>query len=450
MKKGKRTGKARISQCMIVKNEESNIERALTWGKGIVSEQIVVDTGSTDRTVEIARQMGAAVYEFQWIDDFAAAKNYAISKAKYPWIAFLDADEYFSREDAKKLLGSLDMLDITGTESILTGWVNLDNSGKIMFVGTQRRIFRNLPTLRYEGRIHESLITTDGHLIDTVDMVEELSIFHTGYGTVENSKKEGRNLKIIQAELKDKPDEFDLWGYMGQEYAAMGKWDEAVEAFRKGISLMPEEMKGIYDINTSILFYRLLETEANILNKDEETVMEIYKKAIEGWPEESEYDYSVGRYFVNRKNWKKGEYHLRRALELLERFSNTDKGMALSGEIQKAYELLAICCYNNRNLSECVQLTTVLLRGNPYLMTTLVLLISAFSSDPQTRQKGIEGAREVAGFLGNNFYDFGTLKDRIFVLRAALSASYGELVEVMKEMFSSEELQAVAQALNGG
>ena len=68
----------RLSQCMIVKNEEKNIERALSWGKDIMYEQIVVDTGSTDRTVDIAKQMGAKVYHFEWIDDFAAAKNYAI------------------------------------------------------------------------------------------------------------------------------------------------------------------------------------------------------------------------------------------------------------------------------------------------------------------------------------------------------------------------------------
>ena len=76
----------RISQCMIVKNEEKNIEKALSWGKGIVAEQIVVDTGSTDRTVEIAKAMGAQVYYFQWIDDFAAAKNFAIEKARYEWM----------------------------------------------------------------------------------------------------------------------------------------------------------------------------------------------------------------------------------------------------------------------------------------------------------------------------------------------------------------------------
>ena len=70
----------RLSQCMIVKNEEENIERALSWGKDIMYEQIVVDTGSTDRTVEIAERLGAKVYHFEWIDDFAAAKNYAIEQ----------------------------------------------------------------------------------------------------------------------------------------------------------------------------------------------------------------------------------------------------------------------------------------------------------------------------------------------------------------------------------
>ena len=122
-------GKARISQCMIVKNEEKNIERALSWGKGIVSEQIVVDTGSTDRTVELAKQMGARVYHFEWIDDFAAAKNYAISKARYEWIALLDADEYFLENDARKLLAYIQELQDTDYDIILSSWVHLDNAG---------------------------------------------------------------------------------------------------------------------------------------------------------------------------------------------------------------------------------------------------------------------------------------------------------------------------------
>ena len=82
----------RVSQCMIVKNEEANIERALSWGKGFVWEQIVVDTGSTDQTVDIAKSMGACVYDLEWADDFAAARNFAMSLAKGDWIALLDAE----------------------------------------------------------------------------------------------------------------------------------------------------------------------------------------------------------------------------------------------------------------------------------------------------------------------------------------------------------------------
>ena len=124
----KNRSKARISQCMIVKNEEDKIEKALSWGKGIVSEQIVVDTGSTDRTVEIAEAMGAKIYHFEWIDDFSAARNFAISKAKYEWIAFLDADEYFLEEDARKLLYYVQRLQNNRKyDVILTSWVHLVN-----------------------------------------------------------------------------------------------------------------------------------------------------------------------------------------------------------------------------------------------------------------------------------------------------------------------------------
>ena len=120
--------KIRLSQCMIVKNEEKNIRRALSWGKDILWEQIVVDTGSTDRTAALAKEMGAKVFYFSWIDDFAAAKNFAIDQASGDWIAFLDADEYFSPEDVKKLLPILEELDREGFYAASARWVQVDGS----------------------------------------------------------------------------------------------------------------------------------------------------------------------------------------------------------------------------------------------------------------------------------------------------------------------------------
>lgn len=161
--------KMKLSQCMIVKNEEKNIERALSWGKGIVCEQIVVDTGSTDRTVEIAKEMGAKVFEFTWINDFAAAKNFAISKAMGDWIAFLDADEYFLEKDAKRLPKILELLERKSffkngkkgkANVIKTDWVQLNEKGDIFGVPEQIRIFRNKSYIRYYGAIHEQIATT--------------------------------------------------------------------------------------------------------------------------------------------------------------------------------------------------------------------------------------------------------------------------------------------------
>ena len=152
----KNTGQIRISQCMIVKNEEKNIERALSWGKGIVSEQIVVDTGSTDHTVEIAEKIGATVYYFPWVNDFSAAKNFAINKAKYEWIAFLDADEYFSMQEAKKLLPLLKKLQGTSYDGMVTRLINLEDNGNVSTMDAPLRIFRTCPGLRYQGRVPES------------------------------------------------------------------------------------------------------------------------------------------------------------------------------------------------------------------------------------------------------------------------------------------------------
>ena len=93
----------KLSACVITKNEEENIGTWLTSMKKIADEMIVVDTGSTDRTVEMAKEAGARVFHHAWQNDFAAAKNCALEKAKGDWILFLDADEYFSPQTIAKV-----------------------------------------------------------------------------------------------------------------------------------------------------------------------------------------------------------------------------------------------------------------------------------------------------------------------------------------------------------
>lgn len=439
--------RGKISQCMIVKNEEKNIERALSWGKGIVSEQIVVDTGSTDRTVEIARQMGAQVYHFEWIEDFAAAKNYAISKANCEWIAFLDADEYFNEEDAKKVLYYVEQLR-DSYDSIISAWVQLNNQGEVMTVNSQIRVFRNTPLLRYRGRIHEYLTMTDGSTNRCVNAVEELFIFHTGYGVMEDKEKKasGRNLRLIQAELKDHPDDWRMWSYLGNEYSEPEEVDKAEEAYRKAIALMPEELDEI-DSRSSDAYCRLLDILAFRKKAEEAEVWRIYEEAVQRRPKDADFDYIIGRYCAGHGDYPKAIEHLQRAFALLETHGNMERSSILSGDIQKAYELLAVCYFNSNELAQCVQITTMLLKDHPYLMSTAMLYLSAFRKDPGTAARGEEGALEVLEFMGRSFYDLSTLKDRIFVLRAAMDAGYQSLVAVIRRMFTPEELAAVDQSL---
>jgi len=207
----------RLSQCMIVKNEEKNIARALGWGKNVAFEQIVVDTGSTDKTVEIAEGMGAKVFQFKWIDDFAAAKNHAIEQATGNWIAFLDADEYFSPIDAKKLIVFLKRIETNPEHrerylALDSSIVNLDDDGKPASVFSQQRVFRNLPSVRYSGRIHEQLSIS----AESVVRVDEIRIVHTGY--TETAKKESnkakRNTEMLREELARKPDDLLIKLYL--------------------------------------------------------------------------------------------------------------------------------------------------------------------------------------------------------------------------------------------
>jgi len=213
---------------MIVKNEEKNIEKALGWAKTIAYEQIVVDTGSTDGTVELAEKLGAKVYHFKWINDFGAAKNYAIEQATGNWIAFLDADEYFSPEDTNKLITKLidieENPDTQGNTTVLRmPWVQLNDQGEIFAIYKQSRIFRNMKEIRYKGKIHEAL-TGRGDIV----FVDDISIMHTGYASnaFEETSKLERNIELLRVELKENPNDIGIKAYLADSLNNKARLDD--------------------------------------------------------------------------------------------------------------------------------------------------------------------------------------------------------------------------------
>lgn len=223
----------KISACMIAKNEEKVIARCIESYRMAVDEIIVVDTGSTDQTVAIAQSLGAKVFHFQWIDDFAAAKNYALSKAKGDWIIFLDADEYFANGTGSNIRPFLRKLD-KAYRIVVCRMLNLDeDSGQAGSELTHMRIFKNDKQLRYINPIHEVLHYRGQNMQAYLAERDELFIHHTGYSENINLDKAKRNLALLLKQLAgDKEAKPEYYYYLADSYFNLAEWDKAIHYIR--------------------------------------------------------------------------------------------------------------------------------------------------------------------------------------------------------------------------
>lgn len=221
----------RISACYIVKNEAENLKRSISSIRGQVDEIVVVDTGSTDRTVAIASGLGANIYDFVWQDDFASARNYALSKATGDWILLLDADEYFSADTSCNMRKVIGVYGESSCNGLLVKMDNIDAaSGELLDSFYQLRLVKRQPGLAYQGRIHEELLR-DGKSLDNLYKVSPdlLRIVHTGYSREISKAKAERNLQILRADIADGRPEQELYRYLCDCYDGLGEQRKALE-----------------------------------------------------------------------------------------------------------------------------------------------------------------------------------------------------------------------------
>ncbi len=318
----------KISACVIVKNEEHNIENWLKNIKSIVNEMIVVDTGSEDKTMEIAKANGAAVYEFPWQNSFSAAKNYALRKAVGDWIVFLDADEYFSKDAQKKLRKTLEKVhkykNLIAVDSPLHN-IDMDNNNHVISTTTQTRIFRNRPDLGYRGRIHESLAFPKGQwqILDS-----DLTIFHTGYSTSLTEKKNRRNLELLLEDIKaaggEKPEHYT---YLSTTYLNLKEYDKAIHYANLAI-----ETKTGGLIQAYVKQYRILLKAERGRNASDETLQKIVDRALADIPGFPDFLWEDAQLAVRRKDFAHVEENVLRILEKLKdpNFSKIYESTALS------------------------------------------------------------------------------------------------------------------------
>ncbi len=223
---------ARLSLCMIVRNESKNLPACLESVRRAMDEIVVVDTGSTDDTISVARRLGAKVFVFPWVDDFSAARNESIRRATGDYILWLDADDRMDENEVQKLLALKKTLPLQKDRAyylIVNNQSPLDGETRFHHM----RIFPRISGAYFEGRVHEQIFHRLNRL-GIASVQTDIVIRHTGYHDIEAvQKKSERNLQIILKELETEPDH-PLFNFnAARTLAAMGRIGEAIAYMEK-------------------------------------------------------------------------------------------------------------------------------------------------------------------------------------------------------------------------
>lgn len=232
-----------LSLAMIVKDEEEMLPRCLAAVKDAVDEIIVVDTGSTDRTVEIAESYGATVLHHEWTGDFAAARNVSFDAATSDWIVYLDADEVLVVEDAQRLR---DLTKRVWREAFYLVETNFtgDLSDGEALTHNALRVFRNRPEYRFEGRLHEQIAGKLPAFNPERLEATSVRVEHYGYlASVRDAKeKSRRNIELLEQQAREGSGQGPFLHFnIGSEYAAAGDNQAALREFAKSWELLQAE-----------------------------------------------------------------------------------------------------------------------------------------------------------------------------------------------------------------
>jgi glycosyltransferase involved in cell wall biosynthesis/2-polyprenyl-3-methyl-5-hydroxy-6-metoxy-1,4-benzoquinol methylase/tetratricopeptide (TPR) repeat protein/GT2 family glycosyltransferase len=228
----------RLSVCLIAKNEEKFLDQCLASVRGLADQIVVVDTGSTDRTVEIAREHGAETHIFEWCDDFSAARNAALEHATGDWVLILDADEELLPEHRETILKEI------GAASVMAYRLPIiDKGNEEDGCSHVPRLFRNAPGLFFVGRIHEQVFSSIEVRRKEWGLDNSLgksAILHHGYGKelLVSRDKVARNLKLLQIAIEEMPDEPNLLMNLGLELVRSGRLDEGLEQYSLALRAM--------------------------------------------------------------------------------------------------------------------------------------------------------------------------------------------------------------------
>lgn len=273
-----------IALTMIVRNEARCLARCLESVRPWVDRMVVVDTGSTDATVQIARECGAEVFHFDWIDDFAAARNAALAHADADWHLVLDADEWI-------VSGGEWLAGLREPHSPALFNIRVDSTlgNDQARVCTSNWLPRILPRgVRYRGRIHEqpahgSLPVLNSPLVGQ----------HDGYQPEQRAGKKDRNFLLLQLALQEHPDDPYLHFQIGKEYELKERHADAIPHYQRAFAARGGHSDSHHD-----LVLRLLEC-LRLTGRLQEAMM-VAADEMPRWPHSPDFHFAVGRLLLDQ------------------------------------------------------------------------------------------------------------------------------------------------------
>ena len=348
--------KPTLSVCMIVRDEEKALPRCLKSLKGVADELIVVDTGSKDDTIAIAKHFGAKIFHFKWCDDFAAARNESLKHATGDWILHVDADE-------ELLPSSIPYLNESMLRSkVLCFLVQCDNGTRCVgqrFYWTGR-LLRRHPKLRYHRPYHETL---DASIQDLIlgepqwQLAHEPNIVirHHGYEPSKMPKKWERGLRIMKSYLKENPNDAYVLTKIGGTCCNLGRYDEAEAYLKRAIEINPDGSETNYALGVTLQKQNKLEA-----------AIRCYKKAIAGDPILAEARANLGAVYIQKGMLDTAISELKRAL-------------AANPELASAHRHLGLAYINKGSYDQGIAESKKAIAINPRIASAHTNLAMAYT-----------------------------------------------------------------------
>ncbi len=299
----------RLSLVMIVRNEEKILARCLESAARWVSEMVIVDTGSTDRTVAIAESLGARVLHQAWADDFSPPRNLAIDSATHEWVLAMDADDVLVVEDEVEFARAIGR---DQPAAYTLDYRSRLDDGSISVAPYPRLFRRTVPTLRYRGQVHEQLIAIAERAIIPAT-ARFLHLVHDGYQQerMVDGRKVERNRRLARALVDSRPDDPYSWFVLGISTEGA----ESLQAFERAIDFVGRKTDDPEIWRESYVLYLEIQLATDHLSKGQrDEAQRVIDFALRWFPDSPDLRFLAGQLALQAHQPSQAEAHFRACL----------------------------------------------------------------------------------------------------------------------------------------